>query len=294
MGRPSADYQLLSIFAEVAEHASFTRAAHRLGVGKGTVSRAVAELERQLGADLLHRTTHRVALSTAGLALYERVRAPLAALDEAVLALPERAVAPSGELRITAPPDFGSAVLPGILVPFGQRYPEVKLDVRLSYREVDLVAEGFDLAIRPVPGRLEDSALIARRVADIRVGCYAAPSYLSRRGNPTQLGDPCHDWILHPYVCARGRLPPDTPVRVASDDFLLLRALAVGGGGVALLPRFLARPLEREGRLQAVTIDLAGAGGTLYLVYPSSGQVPRKVSAFCDFLVESVKNASPF
>jgi DNA-binding transcriptional LysR family regulator len=115
----------------VAEEASFTKSARKLGLGKGTVSRAIASLERQLGAELVHRTTQAVALSTAGTALYERTAKHLSALDQAVQRLPERAEEPSGVLRLTAPNDFSFVVLPEVLAQFARRYPEVQVDLRV-------------------------------------------------------------------------------------------------------------------------------------------------------------------
>ena len=163
MPETQADTQLLTTFVAVADEQSFTKAARKLGIGKGTVSRAIALLEEQLGAELLHRTTHAVALSTAGVALYERVAPHIAALHQAVQKLPERAAVPSGELRLTAPQDIAQVILPEVLTQFARRYPEVHVDLRVTNLRVDLVAEGFDLAIR-VATKMKDSTLTARRL----------------------------------------------------------------------------------------------------------------------------------
>ena len=162
MPETQADTQLLATFVAVADEQSFTKAARRLGIGKGTVSRAISQLEEQLGAELVHRTTRAVALSTAGVALYERVAPHMIALNQAVQKLPERAAVPSGELRMTAPQDIAVVVLPEILTQFARRYPDVRVDLRATNRQVDLVAEGFDLAIRAAP-TLKDSTLTIRR-----------------------------------------------------------------------------------------------------------------------------------
>ena len=137
MPETQADTQLLTTFVAVADEQSFTKAARKLGIGKGTVSRAIALLEEQLGAELLHRTTHAVALSTAGVALYERVAPHVAALNQAVQKLPERAAVPSGELRMTAPQDVAQVILPEVFTQFARRYPEVRIDLRATNRHVD-------------------------------------------------------------------------------------------------------------------------------------------------------------
>jgi DNA-binding transcriptional LysR family regulator len=287
----AVSYQLLAVFVAVAEQASFTKAARKLGIGKGTVSRAIAQLERQLGAELVHRTTHAVALSTAGTALYERTAKHLAALDQAVQKLPERANEPSGVLRLTAPYDFGLVVLPEVLAQFARRYPDVHVDVRLTNTVVDLVAEGFDLAIRGGM-KIKDSSLTVRRLGIGGAGWYASPTYVARRGRPRDLGDTRHDWIVHSGLRAVLKLPVETPSRFLCNDFLMTRNLAAAGGGVCMLPAFVAEPYVREGLLEPVPLADDSpflGGGSLVLLYPSSGQVPRKVSAFRDFLIEQLK-----
>ncbi len=293
MTETQADYHLLASFVAVADEQSFTKAARKLGIGKGTVSRAITQLEEQLGAELVHRTTRAVALSTAGVALYERVAPHVAALNQAVQKLPERAAVPSGELRMTAPQDFATVVLPEILTQFARRYPEVRVELRVTNRHVDLVSEGFDLAIRAAT-KMKDSTLTARRLGVDSLGSYAAPSYVARRGRPKRIGDPQHDWLLHPFARAALKLPADTPTRFTCDDFLVMRALARDGAGVGLMPSFIGAPYVSEGLLEDLELDKPAAlRAGLYIVYPSSGQVSRKVAAFRDFLIEWLSK-SPF
>jgi DNA-binding transcriptional LysR family regulator len=285
------DYQLLAIFIAVADQNSFSKAARKLGIAKGTVSRAVARLEDVVGAELLHRTTHTVALSTAGTALYERTAHHLAALDQAVIKLPESAEEPSGDLRLTAPNDFGAIVLPEILAQFSFRYPRVRFDVRLSNDRVDLVAGGFDLAIRAAATRMKDSGLTVRRLGATRGDFYAAPSYLARRGKPKLLGDPKHDWLMHPNLTSVWKVPARA-IRFLCDDFFLVRKLVTHGAGVGLLPRFVADAYVRDGSLEMVPLGSGPPlGATFVLLYPSRGHLPRKVTAFRDFLVERLKKA---
>lgn len=285
-----ADLQLLLTFSTVAELSSFSKAAVRLGVAKGTVSRSIAQLEERLGVELLHRTTHHVALSTAGAALYERTQGPLTALRSAVVDLPERDEAPSGLLRMTAPPDFGTIVLPSVLAAFSRRFPGVRLDVRLSGLTVDLVKEGYDLAIRAATRPLKDSTLTARRVGKSVAAFYAAPSYLARRGRPRQLGDERHSWVLHPGVARLFKLKVPS-VQYLVDDFVLARDLLRDGVGVGILPTFVARPYVREGLLDELSLaEAAILRGELVMLYPASKQTPRKVTAFRDFLVEALRS----
>lgn len=286
-----ADYQLLATFVAVADEQSFTKAARKLGVGKGTVSRAITQLEEDLGAELVHRTTRAVALSTAGVALYERVAPHVTALNQAVQKLPERAAVPSGELRMTAPQDIALIVLPPVLAQFARRYPEVRVDLRATNRAVDLVAEGFDLAIR-VSTKMKDSTLTARRLGVDGLGFYAAPSYVARRGRPKRIGDEGHDWILHPVASAALKLPPQTTPRIKCDDFLTIRALARDGAGIGMMPRFIGAQYVNEGLLEDVALPQpAGLRAGMYLIYPSSGQVPRKVAAFRDFFIDWLKKS---
>jgi DNA-binding transcriptional LysR family regulator len=283
------DYDLLAIFVAVAEAKSFSKAAIRLGIGKGTVSRAIAELEELLNAELIHRTTHAVALSNAGTALYERTAKHLRALDEAIGHLPEPGEQPSGLLRVTAPAGFGAVVLPELLAQFTLRYPEVSFELRITNATVDLIAEGFDVAIRSVHVGINKSMFAVRRLSDVVGGFYAAPSYLARRGQPKAI-TPDHDWVLLAAAVQRWKVPREH-VRFVCDDFTFMRELASEGGGVTFLPNYFAAPYVRSGRLEQVTIANRTLTVPLYVVYPSRGQVSRKVIAFRNFLTEWIRKA---
>lgn len=282
---------LLSAFVTVADKRSFSKAADTLGVTKSTVSRAIARLERDLGAELIHRTTHKIALSTAGTALYERTAPLLAALGAAVGDMPERAEQPSGELRMTAPYDFGVLVLPEMLFQFALRYPEIRFDVRLTNTKIDLVAEGFDLAIRVSPTNLADSSLSVRRLSGGEMRVYASPSYVARRGEPRSFGEAGHDWVVFSAPSPM-RAPRNFCPRFRSDDCFVARELIKYGAGVGALPTHVAMRDLSAGTLVEVapSVRLRGTGaGGYFMLYPSSGQVPRKVSAFRDFAIQHLK-----
>lgn len=286
----SLDLDLLKIFVSVADHASFSKAASALAITKGTVSRAIARLEDLVGAELLHRDTHKVSMSTAGAALYERTAPHLGALANAFVELPEREEEPSGQLRITAPYDFGVMVLPEIIARFVLRFPKVTFDLRPSNQRFDLVADGFDMAIRAAPSGLTDSNLTVRKLGAAEMRVYASPGYLARRGEPHDLADPLHEWIVFrpmlPLLPKRGR------ASFLTDDLFTVRELVRAGAGVGTMPSFVAAPYVEAGTIVRILPSQAWRGtGGLYLLYPARGRgnVARKVTAFRDFLIASLK-----
>src|SRR5258708_17286374 len=177
------DYNAIRLFVRVVESRSVTAAAEALGREKSSVSRAVARLESDLGVRLLQRTTRKLALTDAGQAFYERVRTSVAGVDEAANAVRELGSEPRGVVRMTAPPDVDVLGLGEVIAEFVERHPAIQVDVSMSSRQVDLVAEGFDLALRA--GRLMDSSLVARRIGSADLAMFASPQYLKRRGRPT-------------------------------------------------------------------------------------------------------------
>ena len=277
---------LLQAFVAVAETSSFSTAAERLGTSKATVSRAIARLEEGVGAELVHRTTRQVALSTAGTALYERVAPHLTALRQSVCSLPELEEAPSGELRITAPVDVGATLLPEVVARFSLRFPAVRVDAYITNRVVDLVREGFDLAIRAAGPKLKDSSLTVRQLAKVEAQLFASPTYIARRGQPREAGDSSHDWVLF----RKNVLDmPLRQARVVCDDFFFLRETLRAGAGIGPLPTFLAEPLVASGELVRVLPSYSTGGGNFVLLYPAARKVARKVTAFRDVLIEMLR-----
>lgn len=290
------DLNLLSLFVSVTEAASFSKTAEKLGVPRSSVSRGIAALERSLGVQLLSRSTRHVALTTAGTTLYAKVAPQLAALRSAMGSLPEREEQPSGTLRLTAPNDLGAIVLPAVFAAFALRYPAIDLDVRLTNRQVDLVGEGFDLALRVSGTRLSDSSLVARKLAAAPMQVFAAPAYLARAGTPRGVEEAAnHAWVLFPAIgTPPPLLKPTVTPRVRGDDIRFVHEMIREGVGLGLLPAPIAREDLAAGRLVRVLPRVAITAGALYLVHPPSKHVPRKVTAFRDFLVDQLSRTSLF
>lgn len=282
------DLNLVSLFVTVAKASSFSKAATQLDVPRSSVSRGIAQLERELGVQLLSRTTRHVALTTAGSALFNKVAPQLASLEDALGTLPEQEELPSGTLRLTAPNDIAAVVMPTLFSSFAQRYPEVTLDVRLTNRVVDLVGEGFDVALRVTTGRLSDSSLVAKKLAITHMQVYAAPEYLARVGTPRTCEEAGgHAWVVFPAV----RMPPQLPKpkhvpRIMGDDVRFVHEMVRAGVGLGLLPTVLAHDDVTQGRLVRVLPKVATPSGAIYLVHVPSKHVPRKVTAFRDHMVE--------
>jgi DNA-binding transcriptional LysR family regulator len=288
------DLNLLTVFEAVARTASFSAAARELGIPKSSASRGVARLEDALGVQLLFRTTRQVSLSEAGTALYDRVTPLLASVKAAVGDLPEREEAPSGTLRITAPVDLGVLFLAELVTRYTARYPAVSVDVSLTGRVVDLVKEGFDVALR-VAGRLADSTLVVRRAAPVLFHLFASPLYLARRGTPRSEADlDEHDWVVFKGGPQKLRVAgpgpaAGRPARIVCDDFLFARDAVRAGAGVGLLPTFLAEADVVAGRLVRVCPRFERAAGHLHVVTPAAKHVPRKVTAFRDLVLELLR-----
>ena len=284
----------MAVFARVVEAASFTAAARQLGISKSAVSKAVAALEDRLGARLLNRTTRRLALTEVGQAFYERCARVVAEAEEAELAVTRLQVAPRGTLRVNAPVSFGMRHLGPVLGEFMVRHPELEVDIDLSDRFVDLIEEGYDVAVRIT--RLADSSLIARRIADNRMIVCAAPAYWARHGRPGRPGDlAAHDCLIYSYGATRGEwafLVDGRAIRVRVSGRLqanngdLHLAAALDGCGVASLPEFICGPALADGCLEAVLSEFMPEPAGIHAIYPHNRHLSAKVRAFVDFLVE--------
>ena len=290
------DLNHVAVFARVVELESFTAAAQQLGLPKSSVSRTVTRLEEELGVRLLQRTTRSLHLTEAGQAYYERARAALGSLEEAALAASNLSIEPRGIVRMTAPGDMGIIDLPGIVARFVAKYPLVHVEVSLSPRKVDLVAEGFDLAVRA--GKLQDSSLVARKIGSDSLGIFASAAYLRRRGRPKTLADLAHhDCVLFRATSGKSEWTLTGPngeqsvhVRgpISCDEMGFVQHAVAAGAGIGLLPRVAVR-LAGKGSPVTANVELlpeySVAGGDLSVVTPSARFLPASVTVFRDFLV---------
>src|SRR5450830_729526 len=267
----------LLLFARIADSGSFSKAAERLDLPKSTVSRRLAQLEAQLGERLLQRTTRKLLLTEFGESLVEH-----------------RQQAPSGKLRVSMPNDFANLGLSGMLAHFMELYPAITLELDLSPRRVDLVAENFDVAIRM--GDLpDDASLAARRVVFEKIGLYAAPSYLARRGLPETPDDLAkHDLLCllsrnggaQAWSLSRGKLQwsRELPARLTANSPDLLARIACAGAGIAASSEMFALPFLKRGELVRVLPEWALPMVTGWAVFPGRRLMPAKTRAFIDLL----------
>jgi len=290
------DLNALLVFTVLARTGSLTLTAKQLGTQKSTVSRKLAQLEDSLGARLVHRTTRQWSLTESGEAFREKCAAVVTAAESALSAVTQLSTAPSGLLRITAPVAFGQGFLGPVLSRFLRRYPDVKVSVSLTDRNVELVDEQVDVAVRF--GVAPDSLLIARKLASLTPIACASPAYLERRGTPQTPQDlTAHDAIVwngrNPLADWRMRWEGEVCEvavrgRASADNVELQRTLALAGFGIALLPRFLVLPMLEEGTLRELLPGAPLAFASLLAVYPSGQHLAPKVRAFVDALVESL------
>jgi len=288
-------FQALTAFARVVEAGSFARAAERMGVSVSAVSRQVAELEAHLDVRLLNRTTRRLSLTESGQTFFDRCVQLLADLEEAEIAVTSASVVPRGTLRLTCSASFGSRHLAPAVAAFAARYPQVRFDVELSERFVDLVEEGFDLAVRI--GVVGSQNMVGRKVGSTRILCCAAPSYLERHGEPREPEELAkHACMTYEHLPNRGvwsfrdSRGVERSVRITgpvhANNGRFLEALAAEGAGISREPDFIAGPDVRAGRLRPILVDFEPPPLPIYVVYPSRRHLSAKVRTFADFLVE--------
>jgi DNA-binding transcriptional LysR family regulator len=284
----------LATFVKVAELGSFTAAAGALGAPKSTVSRNVAGLEADLGVLLLQRTTRKLALTDAGRSLFQRVGPAMFDLDQAVAEVRDESQELRGTIRFTAPSDFGELAFPEIIARFLERHPCVRIELALTGRRVDLVEEGFDLALRA--GELADSTLMARRVGGSDLGIFGSQAYLAKHGHPRTIADLARHNCLFmkgsggvlPWRLdgPRGQVLAEVSGSITVDSFAFLRHSVAAGVGLSLLPTAdFGAPSDV---LVRVLPAYGISGGNVHLVWPSSRYLPARVAAFRDFLAEEL------
>ncbi|MBC6982971.1 LysR family transcriptional regulator [Caulobacter sp. 17J80-11] len=290
------DVEALALFAKVAEAGSFSAAAEDAGLSKATVSKAVGRLEARLGTALFHRTSRRLSLTETGVVLAARAARILAEGEAAEAEAAAEAVAPRGRVKLAAPMSFGLRHLGPALPEFLQRYPDISVDLQLSDQTVDLIAGGFDAALRI--GALVDSSLRARRLADVPRLTVGAPAYFEKHGRPEHPRDlkrhACLDYAYMPggagwrYINrVDGReetVKVSGPLVSNNTDVQVPTLLA--GLGVAIAPEFLVADELADGRLEAVLPDWTPPPIALHLVTPPSSPRPSKVTALVEFLAK--------
>jgi DNA-binding transcriptional LysR family regulator len=288
MERSSVDLLDVLAFVRVVETGAFSRAAERMGMAKSIVSRRVARLEELLGARLLTRSAQGASPTDVGQAYFERASNILAELEAAEEVVAEAVTQIAGPIRLSAPLSFGVQHLAPALAEFAAEHPRVELDISFEDRPVDLVAGGYDLAIRI--GALKDSALIARRIAPVRKVAVASPDYIERRGRPEHPRDLAnHDILLYANETWRFRVGKAWEhvrgqPRLRADNGEMLRAAAIAGLGICILPSFIAAPGFEAGTLVPLLSDFPMEEGALQAVMPSRATTAR-VRALVDFLV---------
>jgi DNA-binding transcriptional LysR family regulator len=292
------DLNLVTAFVRVVEQQSFTSAAKALGLPKSSVSRRVTELEEELGVQLLHRTTRKLALTEAGRSYFEQAERALTELQAAAESATGMDTEARGIVRVTAPVDIGVMGLADIVTEFVREYPDIHVEMSLSSKIVDLVEEGFDIGIRA--GKSRDSSLVARRLGNAALGLYASPDYLKAHGRPQSLADLAnHDCVLFrgKHGKALWRLDgPDGEAssievrgRVTVDDMLFVRQVVGTGLGIGLLPTIVIATCKRVGSLdpvERILPEFSMGGAEVAVVTPSGPKRPRRVTLLRDFLVQ--------
>lgn len=283
------DFNEVAVFVKVVQAGSFSAAARQLGLPTSTVSMRVSRLERRLGITLLQRTTRKLNLTEAGTAYYHHASLGLGHMLEAEAAVDEARQLPQGKLKVTAPADLGDALLASLIERTRQEYPALEIELLLTDRYVDLVAEGVDAAIRT--GTLRDSSLIAKTLGTICWGIFASRDYLEQ-APPLEAPQE-----LHAHAClqftpmgrdawelSNGHSSITVPLsgRIMANSIGVVRAMALNGQGVALLPTFTCKPGLVAGGLVRLLPQWQGKADSVHLVYPRQRFMPPKLRAFID------------
>ena len=281
-------------FVSVVRAGSFTAAGRVLGVPKSTLSRQIARLEARLGARLLQRTTRSLSLTDTGSAYFERCRHAIEEIEEAERVAQDRSTRASGTLRVSAPFDLARDHLAVLLPEFRARFAEIDLVLLMAQERVDLVGEGFDVALRG--GKLQGAGFVSRKLAGSDVQLCASPAYLERRGRPRALADLAeHDGVvMHLREGASWRLQgpggaiETLPLRpwLVANEWGVLRQAMLDGLGIGPMVVPLVREQLADGSLEIVLPEYAQPGGGLYAIYPSRNHLSPKVRVFVDFVAE--------
>ncbi|KAB8045184.1 LysR family transcriptional regulator [Janthinobacterium aquaticum] len=293
----------MKTFVRVVETGSFTKAAHTLGISRATVTQLIQQLEARLQMKLLNRTTRKVNVTADGAAYYERIVPLLFDLDEIESSLPSAASLPRGVLRVDMPSPFATLILMPALPQFHARYPDIVLELGASDRMVDVIGENVDCVIRG--GEITDQSLVARPLAQLQLGVYAAPAYLARAGtprHPRELEDGAHRIVRFrwrssassPYVLQRGE--ETVTIRgqhvLSIDDGNAYLAAGLAGMGALWLPDYMARAAVASGALLPLFAGWQIAPMAMSLAYPPNRHLSKKLRVFIDWVQQLMAQQS--
>jgi len=290
----------LILFAHIVNAGSFTRASELTGFPKSTLSRRLSDLEDELGERLMQRSTRRLVLTDFGENMLEHARRLMDETEAAAAMAQHRQVTPHGTLRISMPPEYRSLAIVDIVTEYARRYPNVNLEMDLSARRVDILAERFDVALRAATQLPDDATLVARRITEMRNRLYASPAYLKRHGEPQTPSDLLHHTGLilvsgggHPlqWVLTRGDERWDgVPLKgITANSLGLQQALAIKGLGIVGLSDRFARGNVETGELQPVLADWSLPPTTIWCVTPGRRLLPQRTLAFIDLMKEALQ-----
>lgn len=285
----------MEIFVTVADAGSISAAAERLDMAKSAVSKRLVDLETRLGVSLMTRTTRRLSFTDAGAEFYKHCTAILAEVTAAEASVTDASADLTGAIRIAAPLSFGLQHLGPVLVTFMQQYPDINVTMDFNDRQVDLVAEGFDLGIRIA--KLGDSTLVARKLTPVRQLICASPAYWAANGRPEKPADLKNHLALRymlaaqrnwTYTAADGtRGSVTVPTRHAANNGAFLRDAAVAGLAIVRLPAFIVHEQIEAGELEPVLLDYRWSDLHAWAVYPRTRRLPARVRALIDHLAEA-------
>ncbi|CDF92415.1 MULTISPECIES: LysR family transcriptional regulator [unclassified Pseudomonas] len=298
-------FDAMQAFVRVVEAGSFTKAAETLHMSKTTVTQLVQQLEARLRVKLLNRTTRKVNVTAQGAVYYQRVLRLLADMDDAETSLSDAQALPRGRLRVDVPSPLAALILMPALPAFHERYPDIQIDMGVSDRIVDIIDENVDCVVRG--GELTDQSLIARRIGDLELGVFAAPSYLARVGTPAHprdLEDSLHRIVgflwartgkAVPYAMhnANEHLHINGRYALAVDDGNAYLAAGLAGLGVLWLPRYMSRPHEANGELVPLFETWRIDPMPLYLAYPPNRHISARLRVFIEWMVELMAGHAP-
>jgi len=285
-------YEQLEAFVEVVEQQSFSAAGEKMGLAKSVLSRRVSQLEKRLGVKLLSRTTRKLSLTGAGEQLYQQSSELIVGLLDAEQRVSDEQLNLSGRMKIAAPLSFGYRHLSSAIAEFIKHHPDIDVSLDLNDREIDLVAEGFDMTIRI--GELVDSTLIARKLGTIRFATLASREYLQLHGEPQHPSDLInHQGLMYSNVSARQQWRftdngqtiiaiPHTRMSANNGDFL--NRAAIEGLGIVSSPTFLAHEYIQRGELKVILEQFQPDGSAVYAIFPPGRLIPRRVKLLAEFL----------